>query len=260
MMKETKIRWATSTWNPMVGCDPVTYGCDNCYAKRMAETLGPPAFKNGFRPTYKPHKLRDPVKWREPRRIFVDSMSDLFHRAYTEAQIDSVFDVMMEVPRHTYMILTKRPERMEHYITGWLDDNDLQEVPAHIWLGTSIESDAFVRRADVLRQIPVPVRFISAEPLLTPLPSLDLTDISWLIVGGESGSHYRPMDHAWARDLRDFANAGGTAFYFKQSAAPRTEMGQLLDGERWEQYPDGETAAHGAAPESDAAQIPLPGG
>ena len=234
---ETKIRWATYTWNPMVGCSPVSPGCDHCYAKRIAENFGPPAYPNGFEPTFKPHKLADPRKWKQPSLVFVDSMSDLFHRAFRQDQIDQVFAVMLGETRHTYIVLTKRPERMEHYIRGWLDREGLTMVPSHIWLGVSIEADKFAYRADVLRRIPVLCRFISAEPLLGPLPSLNLASISWLIVGGESGLGYRPMDHAWAADLRDKALAARTAFYFKQSAAPRTEVGQLLEGQRWEQYP-----------------------
>ena len=236
--EETKIRWATYTWNPMVGCTQVSPGCDRCYAKRLAEGFGAPAYPRGFEPTWKPHKLGEPKKWK-PGMIFVDSMSDLFHRDWTVQQLDSVFDVILATPFHTYMILTKRPERMELYLRDWMDRQNLTVVPRHIWLGTSIENDDFTYRADVLRRIPVLCRFISAEPLLAPLPSLRLHGISWLIVGGESGSGFRPMDHAWAVDLRDRAIGSGVAFYFKQSAAYRTEMGQLLEGQRWEQYPTG---------------------
>lgn len=237
-MQDTKIRWATDTWNPMTGCSVVSPGCDNCYAKTIAEKFRGAAFPNGFEPTFKPQKLRDPEKWKTPRRIFVNSMSDVFHQAFDYDQIDEVFQRMLVVDRHQYLVLTKRPKRMAAYVNSHLlPKYALDSVPAHIWLGTSIESDDYVWRADVMRTIPVPIRFISAEPLLGPLPSLDLTDIAWLIVGGESGKGYRPMDHDWARDLRDRSVANGTAFYFKQSAAPRTEMGIELDGELWEQYP-----------------------
>lgn len=238
-MEETKIRWATDTWNPMTGCTKISAGCDNCYAETIALKFKGKAFPNGFEPTFKPQKLGDPARWKEPRRIFVNSMSDVFHTDFTYEQIDQVFEQMVNVDRHEYLVLTKRPKRMKAYINShFLPRTGLDEVPAHIWLGTSIESDEFVWRADVMREIPVPIRFISAEPLLTPLPSLDLTNIAWLIVGGESGRNYRPMDHEWARDLRDRSVANGTAFYFKQSAAFRTEMGIELDGELWEQYPE----------------------
>jgi protein gp37 len=233
--RETRIRWARYTWNPMTGCTPVSPGCDHCYAKRMAETLDGPAFPKGFEPMFRPHKLTEPAKWPRGSQIFVCSMSDLFHRAF-DHQRGLVFHTMVTVP-HVYVLLTKRPERMEHYLKGWVKMHGLDAVPSHIWVGTSIESDAFTYRADVLRRIPAETRVISAEPLLGPLPSLNLEGIGWLIVGGESGPGYRAMNHAWAADLRDRALAAGTAFYFKQSAAIRTELGQLLEGQRWEQYP-----------------------
>jgi protein gp37 len=234
----TRIRWANNTWNPMSGCTEVSPGCAHCYAKTMAERLrGTSAFPVGFDPVFKPHLVGLPRKWRNPRRVFVNSMSDLFHEAFSDAQLDGVFAVMAEVDRHVYQVLTKRPERMRDYVHGWLARSGLEALPAHIWLGVSIENDRWTGRADTLREIPVAIRFISAEPLLGPLPSLDLTGIGWLIVGGESGPGFRPMDHAWARDLRDRALAAGIAYFFKQSAAPRTEMGIELDGRLWEQYP-----------------------
>jgi protein gp37 len=144
---------------------------------------------------------------------------------------------MCRVDSHQYQILTKRPERARAYIVRWLERTGRSEVPDHIWIGTSIEANRFAYRADVLREIPVPVRFISAEPLLEALPDLNLSGISWLIVGGESGPGFRRMDHAWARELLSKARAHGTAFYFKQSSAPRTEMGIDLDGIRYEEYP-----------------------
>lgn len=261
-MKETKIRWAGSSWNPMTGCTKVSPGCDHCYAETLALRLGPPAFPNYFEPTFKPYRLGQPRGW-SPRRIFVNSMSDVHHAAFPDAEIDQVYDAMAAVPKHDYLVLTKRPGRMLRYLVGsrigagWLERRGLAEVPAHIWLGTSIESDKFTTRATVLRQIPVPIRFLSLEPLLGPLPSLDLAGISWVIVGGESGAGYRPMDHAWARELRDrcqIARGGRqVAFYFKQSSAYRSEQGQLLDGERWEQYP----MPHPALPARVVEGVPI---
>lgn len=235
----TKIRWAGSTWNPMSGCIEISPGCAHCYAKTYAERMrGTPAFPHGFDPIFKPWKLRDPIKWKEGRRVFVDSMSDLFFDAFSDSQIDQVFAVMVEAPQHDYIVLTKRPERMRDFMMTWLMRMGIDRVPSHIWLGSTIESDRFAYRADILRQIPVDVRVVSAEPLLTALPSLDMTGLGWLIVGGESGPGYRPMPHEWAIDLRDRALAAGVPFFFKQSAAPRTEMGMDLDGARWEQHPE----------------------
>lgn len=238
-MEGTKIRWTDHTWNPMSGCTKISPGCKHCYAETIAEKFrGSPAFPVGFDTVLKPNKLRDPYKF-PAGRVFVNSMSDVFHDDFPDAYIDKVFAVMREVDKHQYQVLTKRPERMRDYVLGWLDRNGLDEVPVHIWLGTSIERDDYVWRADFLREIPVAIRFISAEPFLGPLPSLDLTGLAWVIVGGESGPGYRPMNHAWVRDLRDRCTTeGGPAFFFKQSAAHRTEMGMDLDGRRWEQWPD----------------------
>ena len=236
-MDDTKIRWADSSWNPMTGCDPVSPGCNNCYARAIAEKFRGSAFPQGFQPMYRLSRLNAPAGWKTPRRVFVNSMSDLFHRAFTPEQIDSVFAVMLREDRHTYQVLTKRPERMRHYLAGWLERQGLSQVPDHIWLGVSIELERFVYRADVLRSIPVPIRFISAEPLLGPLPSLSLAGINWLIVGGESGPKFRSMDPQWARDLRDRAVGVEVTFFFKQSSGRWPEKGITLDGVEWEQYP-----------------------
>ncbi len=186
-MEGTKIRWTDNSWNVQTGCTKISPGCDHCYASTIANKFRGKAFPNGFDPTFKENKLGLPFKWKAPSRIFVSSMSDVFHRDFTDEQIDRIFDVMVRADWHQYQLLTKRPDRMVRYIKDWLGRQGLTEVPAHIWLGVTIESDQFVWRADRLRQIPVPIRFISAEPLLTALPSLDLTGISWIIVGGESG-------------------------------------------------------------------------
>lgn len=241
-MDKTKIRWADSTWNPMTGCTEVSTGCDRCYAKVIAEKKrGTPAFPVGFDPMVREHKLDLPARRRIPTRYFVNSMSDLFHPFFIEHEAEAlatVWATMRAAVQHQFLILTKRPNLMAKWVNEWLAREGLAEVPGHIWLGTSIENDRYAFRANHLRAIRVPIRFISAEPLLTALPSLDLTGVSWVIAGGESGSGYRTMDHAWAADLRDRCIAAGAAFYFKQSSHYRTEQGQLLDGvERWEQYP-----------------------
>lgn len=272
-MEGTKIRWANATWNVMTGCTEISPGCDLCYARVLTEKFRGKAFPVGFEPTYKPQKLDDPKRFLRkggPQRVFVNSLSDVHHEAFTWDQIASVYDAMLATPEHDYLLLTKRPERMARFLLGdraqrgnrgapvtrtvegedariwgpghfesqgYLRLRSRTEVPANVWLGTTIESDRYTFRADWLRLIPVPVRFISAEPLLGPVPSLDLDGIAWVIGGGESGPGFRPMPHDWCRDLRDRCDEAGVAFYFKQSAAWRTEMGIELDGRRHEEYP-----------------------
>lgn len=245
-MKETKIRWAEHTWNPMTGCTKISPGCDRCYAEAIALKFKGTAFPNGFDPTFKPNKISEPRKW-APSRIFVNSMSDVFHPAFTGEQIDMVFDEMATAHQHDYLVLTKRPNLMAHYLNGkdgWLQRRGYSELPPQIWIGTSVESDKYAWRADHLRTIPAAVRFLSCEPLLGPLPSLDYDGLSWIIVGGESGKGYRIMDHQWARDIRNACADRGIAFYFKQSSAPRTEMGIELDGVLHEEYPFAHPLVH----------------
>lgn len=223
----------------MVGCTKISPGCDHCYAETVTKRL-PNGFPNGFRPTFKPVKLLEPRKYRHAGRVFVNSMSDIHHADFTDAERDAVYDVMLAEPRHDYLVLTKRANMMATYFTGpdgWLARRALDEVPVHIWVGCSIENDQYVFRADKLRGIPAKVRFLSLEPLLGPLPSLDLTGIVWIIIGGESGPGWRPMDLEWARQLRDRADAAGVACFFKQSAGYRTETGITLDGQLLEQFP-----------------------
>lgn len=245
-MKDTRIRWAEHTWNPTTGCTVITEGCENCYAEDITQRW-PGSFPNGFNPTYKPEKLKEPARFMRksgPGRVFVNSMSDLHHVDFTDAQRDSIYDVMLGQPGdvgHDYLVLTKRPQLMARYFNGpagWLARRGLDTVPANIWLGTSIELNKYCGvRTRALTSIPAVVHFLSLEPLLGPLPALSLEGIEWVIVGGESGPGYRPMDHQWARDLRDQARTENRAFFFKQSAAPRTEMGMELDGVLHEEYP-----------------------
>lgn len=267
MAATTKIRWSDATWNALTGCTQISDGCTRCYALTLAERFrGSPAYPVGFDPMLRPHKLHEPSKWKTPRNIFVNSMSDVFHPAFIDAlapdgqrYIDVIFDEMLDLPRHIYQVLTKRPRRMRDYLVGtrgepdrfvpaadlptllrpdgYLHRRGLTELPEYIWPGTTIESDLFTFRADVLRSIPAPIRMLSCEPLLGPLPSLDLTGIGWVICGGESGPGFRIMDLDWARDLRDACAKAGCSFYFKQSSGIRTEMGQTLDGERYEERP-----------------------
>jgi len=175
-----------------------------------------------------PERLQKPYSWRKPRRVFVNSMSDLFHEVVPDAYIARVFSVMNDLPQHTFQILTKRPERAAEWPGPWSEN---------IWMGASVEDSRVLGRVDELRRTQAAVRFISAEPLLGPLTDLNLEGVDWVIVGGESGPKHRPMDHDWAREIRDFCIATGVAFFFKQDAGPRTEMRPTLDGKRWEQYP-----------------------
>lgn len=233
----TAIEWTDETWNPTTGCDRISPGCDNCYALTMAKRLkamGQANYRNdgdpltsgpGFKLTMHEHMLDQPLRWRKPRRIFVNSMSDLFHPDVPDDFIARVFAVMADCQQHTFQVLTKRPQRMALLLSctefralfqRWYDIHDCDNAVhtmwesvewawplPNVWLGTSIELDKYAFRADHLRNTPAAVRFISAEPLLGPLPSLDLTGIDWLIVGGESGPDARPMHPDWVRDLRD---------------------------------------------------------
>jgi len=243
VVEKTKIRWCDSTWNVMTGCSRISPGCDNCYAESMMEGRFRNAFPNGFVPTFKANKLNQPDSWKTPQRVFVNSLSDIHHDDFTVEQVDAVYDKMVAVDRHDYLVLTKRPQRMAGYFNGadgWLARRNRTEVPSHIWLGCSIESDRYTFRADHLRKIPVTTRFISAEPLLGPLPSLNLDGIGWLIVGGESGNgthNYRKMDMDWARHLRTLAEQTGTPLFYKQDSGTRTELRTQLDGTTIEQWP-----------------------
>jgi protein gp37 len=259
----TAIEWTDETWNPATGCDRTSPGCDNCYALKLAgrlKRMGQPNYQAdgdprtsgpGFGVTCHPHMLDQPLRWRRPRRVFVNSMSDLFHPDVPAEFIGDVFDVMGRCPQHTFQVLTKRPQRMRAVLEQWQEHGGMWRrsdlmwcgggrwpLP-NVWLGVSIESDAYSFRADHLRATPAAVRFVSAEPLLGPLPSLDLAGIDWLIVGGESGPGARPMHPDWARDLRDRCTPTLTAFHFKQWGGRTPKAGgRELDGRTWDEFPD----------------------
>lgn len=239
MSAATTISWTDQTWNPTSGCDRVSPGCDNCYALTLAKRLkamGQPRYQNdgdprtsgpGFKLTLHPEALDEPFHWRKPRRVFVNSMSDLFHKDVPYRFIRDVFDVMrccngmvtaggQRMPSHTFQVLTKRPQRMAELALDRALGYDPAHPPANVWLGTSIETDRYTFRADYLRDTPAAVRFLSLEPLLGPLPSLDLTGINWVIIGGESGPGARPMELAWAEDIAARAQAAGVAVFVKQ--------------------------------------------
>lgn len=297
-MAETSIEWTDEVWNPVTGCSKVSPGCAHCYAETVHERRldgrhGYPPFmpwtpgNAEHNVTLRPDRLDQPLRWRKPRRVFVNSMSDLFHEEIPDEFIARVFGVMAQCPQHTFQVLTKRPERMRDLLTRWARpvdpsnccdgcvvcwlDHSAQFPLPNVWLGVSIENRRFVHRADLLRETPAAVRFISAEPLLGPLVAylrsptspcrwwrgneleetepgdygLNLADIDWLIVGGESGPRHRPIRSQWVRDLRDSARRDGVAFFFKQwgGRTPKAN-GQELDGRTWDEFPLAMEAAH----------------
>jgi protein gp37 len=252
MGDRSAIEWTQATWNPVTGCDRVSAGCDHCYALTLAARLkamgqvkyqrdGDPRTSGaGFGVTVHPEELDTPTRWRRPRRIFVNSMSDLFHPKVPAGFVAQVFEVMAETPQHIYQVLTKRPKRARQLLRGWT-------LSPNVWLGVSVENDSQVDRAVILREVPVAVRFLSCEPLLGPLPSLDLTEIDWLIVGGESGPSFRPMQRNWATDLRDRCLVADIPFFFKQWGGRTPKAGgRLLDGRTWDEFPGSPMAARGA--------------
>jgi protein gp37 len=231
---QSAIEWTEATWNPVTGCDEVSPGCAHCYAKTFAERWkGVPGhpYEQGFGLRLWPERLDHPLKWRRPRRIFVNSMSDLFHERIPEDYIAQVFDVMEQADHHVFQVLTKRQDRLVEIAPRlpW---------PSNVWMGVSIENRRFVHRADALRDVPAAVRFISAEPLLGPLEGLDLDGIHWLIAGGESGPGHRRVDEDWLLALRDQCYDEDVAFFFKQWGGHRPKSGgRELDGRTYDEYP-----------------------
>ena len=250
MGEKTGIEWTDSTWNPATGCTQVTRGCDNCYALTLAHRRLSEAYlarvpanniaenrTDPFAVRLWPERLEQPRKWRSPRMVFVNSMSDLFHADIPDAFVRSVFEVMLEVDRHVYQVLTKRPSRAARFCRKNMDLFPNGVVPPHIWMGTSIEDQQVDYRARHLRAVPAVVRFLSCEPLLGPL-EIDLEDIDWVIVGGESGPGFRPMNLEWARDIRDECQAFGVPFFFKQIGGFTPKAGgRLLHGVEWNEMP-----------------------
>jgi protein gp37 len=235
MSDHSPIEWTNATWNPVTGCSLLSPGCDHCYASRFAERFrgvrGHP-YEQGFDVKLWPERLGLPLTWRAPRRIFVNSMSDLFHESVPDAFIRSVFKIMESASWHTFQVLTKRPKRMAEMSRHlpW---------PDNVWAGTSVELDRYAWRANhYLRHVPAAVRFVSAEPLLGPLSSLRLDHLQWLITGGESGPGCRPIDPGWVRELRERCRAAGVAFFHKQwgGRSPKAN-GRELDGRTWDEFP-----------------------
>jgi protein gp37 len=229
------IEWTEATWNPVTGCTKFSAGCKNCYAERMAKRLramGKPQYQNGFKLTLQPGALELPLRWKRPRVIFVNSMSDLFHKDVPASFIERVFDVMNRCPQHTFQVLTKRPE-----ITAELSPR-LAWTP-NIWMGTSVENVLVLHRIASLRKVPAHIRFLSVEPLLGSIPKLPLTDIHWVIVGGESGPSARPMEAQWVREIRDRCIAQDVPFFFKQwGGVNKKATGRILDDCLWNGMPE----------------------
>ena len=227
----SKIEWTDTTWNPVTGCTEITRGCDNCYAKRLAERFrGTPnhPFENGFDLTLRPERLSQPLSWKKPRMVFVNSMSDLFHKEIPVEFIDRVFDTMEAADRHVFQVLTKRSSLMKRYL---MRRYGRAEAPRHIWCGVSVEDLTATARIRHLRAAPAAVRFLSIEPLLGPVGEIGLEGMAWVIVGGESGPKARPMDRRWVIDIRDLCRRQNVAFFFKQWGGRTPKAGgRTLDG------------------------------
>lgn len=231
---KSAIEWTDATWNPVTGCSKVSPGCKNCYAERLAARLhamGNPRYQNGFEVTLHEDQLTLPLRWKQPKKIFVNSMSDLFHEEIPDDFIIKTFAVMERADWHLFQILTKRAERLAKLAPKlpW---------PRNIWQGVSVESADYTWRIDSLRKVPASVRFISVEPLLGPIPKLPLKGISWVIVGGESGPNYREVKPDWVRQLRNQCLKGKVPFFFKQWGGFRPKAGgRRLDGRLWNELP-----------------------
>lgn len=239
MADKTAIEWADATWNPITGCTKISAGCDNCYAERFSERFRHTEghyFRSGFDLTLRPQKLSQPLEWKRPRRIFVNSMSDLFHKSVSTQYISQVFDVMEKADHHVYQILTKRSSLLRNFVNARYGTG---AAPKHIWLGVSIESPKFLVRLEHLKQTRAGVRFLSLEPLLEAIGPVSFAGIDWVIVGGESGANARPIDQAWVREIRDQCRDQKVAFFFKQwgGRTPKSR-GNTIDGRQWLDFPD----------------------
>lgn len=238
MASATEIEWTDSTWNPVTGCTKVSAGCDNCYAERFAERFrgvtGHP-FERGFDLVLRPERLLQPLAWRKPRRVFVNSMSDLFHKEVPRAFIDLVFTTMEAANWHTFQVLTKRSSLLARYLRHRYPDS---RAPSHIWLGVSVEDERNAVRLQHLKEARASVKFVSFEPLLGPVGVVDLSGIDWVIVGGESGPRARPVREEWITQIQRQSRSAGVAFFFKQWGGIRPKSGgRLLRGREWNEYP-----------------------
>ncbi len=241
-MRTTKIEWTEQTWNPSVGCNKVTAGCVNCYAETMARRLkamGTKGYENGFKFSIIPERLDQPFKIKKPTKFFVNSMSDLFHEEMPFEYLDMIFDTIEKTPWHTYQILTKRERRMAEYFAE-------KKLPKNVWLGVTVENSATKSRIDYLRNIDAKIRFLSMEPLLEDVGDLDLSNIHWVIVGGESGIVARPMQSSWAVNIKEQCEKQDVAFFFKQWGTwgadgvrrNKKKNGRELNGRVYNEYPE----------------------
>lgn len=234
MATKSSIEWTENTWNPVTGCTKISPGCKFCYAERMAyrlQAMGMESYRNGFKITLQEHALEFPLKWKKPTVIFVNSMSDLFHKDVPDEFILKVFSIMRQAHWHQFQVLTKRPDRVlaMNKILLWLP---------HIWLGTSVETEKYMSRIEYLRQTDAFIKFLSLEPLLGPLEKLNLENIDWAIVGGKSGPGARPMKEEWVINIRDQCKKAGVAFFFKQwGGVNKKKTGRKLEGRTWDDMP-----------------------
>ncbi len=239
-MADSRIEWTEVTWNPVTGCSKISPGCKHCYAERMAvrlRAMGQHNYRNGFSVTLHEHMIERPLRWRTPKTIFVNSMSDLFHKDVPTDFILRVFEVMRQAHWHNFQVLTKRSGRLRQIAPQlpW---------PDNVWMGVSVENEDYLSRIDDLRSIPASVRFLSLEPLLGRLDSLDLSGIDWVIVGGESGPRARPMHTTWVDEIKGQCIDSGVPFFFKQwGGANKKKAGRTLDGRTWNDMPDRTPAA-----------------
>ncbi len=235
-MATTKIEWTESTWNPITGCTKISSGCKFCYAEVMSrrlQAMGQEKYKNGFQLTLHPEVLNEPYTWKKSKVIFVNSMSDLFHKDVPISYIQQIFKVIRENPRHVFQVLTKRADILRYYDSeGWL------EWPHNLWMGVTVENNDVVNRIDLLRQTGARVKFLSCEPLLTSLPAMNLNGIDWVIVGGESGRTPRPIKEEWILDIREQCRNANVAFYFKQwGGTNKKKAGKILEGKVYHEMP-----------------------
>lgn len=239
-MAQSSIEWTEATWNPVTGCNKISPGCKHCYAERMAtrlQAMRQPNYVNGFEVTLHEHMLERPLSWHKPQLIFVNSMSDLFHEAVPLTFIQRIFDVMHRAHWHKFQILTKRADRLAEL------SSELYWAP-NIWMGVSVENQKYQTRIDYLVQTGAQIKFLSLEPLLGPLPNLNLDQIDWVIVGGESGPGARPVNLKWVTDIRDQCISSQTPFFFKQwGGYNKKKTGRLLEGRTWDQLPLAEDRA-----------------
>jgi protein gp37 len=236
-MASTKIEWTESTWNPITGCTKISTGCKFCYAEVMARRLkamGQEKYKNGFELTLHSDTLQEPYTWKKGKMIFVNSMSDLFHKDVPLEYIQQIFRVIKDNPQHVFQVLTKRADVLRYYDSeGWL------EWPHNLWMGVTVENRSVIDRIDLLRQTRARVKFLSCEPLLSSLPDLNLEGIDWVIVGGESGRTPRPIKLEWVNDIKEQCQAAKVAFYFKQwGGTNKKKAGKILEGKVYTQMPE----------------------